>query len=126
MILANGGLGFSENLELRGGQAVNGGAIYLDKGANLVFPESALFEDNVASGNGAVIATSAEFAGEITGHRFYMTGNESQSDGGLFYLDGDEDNTMAVDLTNGTITNNVGGVIQLVAPKHQLVMQNMT
>lgn len=126
LILANGGLGFSENLELRGGQAVNGGAIYLDKGANLVFPESALFEDNVASGNGAVIATSAEFAGEITGHRFYMTGNESQSDGGLFYLDGDEDNTMAVDLTNGTITNNVGGVIQLVAPKHQLVMQNMT
>ena len=126
LILANGGLGFSENLELRGGQAVNGGAIYLDKGANLVFPESALFKDNVASGNGAVIATSAEFAGEITGHRFYMTGNESQSDGGLFYLDGDEDNTMAVDLTNGTITNNVGGVIQLVAPKHQLVMQNMT
>ena len=126
LILAHGGLGLSENVELRGGQAINGGAVYLENGSNLAFPESTLFEDNVASGNGAVIATSAEFDGEITGHRFYMAGNESQSDGGLFYLDGDEDKQIVFDLTNGTITNNSGGVIQLVAPKHQLVLQNMT
>jgi hypothetical protein len=126
LILARGGLGLAENVELRGGQAVNGGAVYLENGSNLDFPESTLFEDNVASGNGAVIATSAEFDGEITGHRFYMAGNESESDGGLFYLDGDEDQQILFDLTNGTITNNSGGVIQLVAPKHQLVLQNMT
>jgi hypothetical protein len=126
LILAHGGLGLSENVELRGGQAINGGAVYLENGSNLAFPESTLFEDNVASGNGAVIATSAEFDGQITGHRFYMAGNESQSDGGLFYLDGDEDKQIVFDLTNGTITNNSGGVIQLVAPKHQLVLQNMT
>ena len=126
LILARGGVGLSENMELRQGQAVNGGAIYLEKGGNLAFPESTWFEENVASGNGAVVATSDEFDGEISGQRFYVAGNESESDGGLFYLDGDEDKQIVFDLTNGTIVNNIGGVIQLVAPKHQLVLQNMT
>lgn len=126
LILARGGLGLSENMELRQGEAVNGGAIYLEKGSGLAFPESTWFEENVASGNGAVVATSDEFDGEISGHRFHVAGNESQSDGGLFYLDGGEDSQIGFDLTNGTIVNNIGGVIQLVAPKHQLVLQNMT
>jgi hypothetical protein len=126
LILARGGLGLSENMELRQGEAVNGGAVYLEKGSNLSFPESTWFEGNEASSNGAVVATSAEFDGEISGHRFYVAGNVSLSDGGMFYLNGDEDNQIVFDLANGTIVNNIGGVIQLVAPKHQLVLQNMT
>lgn len=126
LILARAGLGLTENVELRQGEAANGGAIYLEKGSSLSFPESTFFEENVVSGNGAVVATSAEFDGGVSGHRFYMAGNESQSDGGLFYLDGAEDGTIGIELINGTIVNNRGGVIQLVAPKHQLVLRNMT
>jgi hypothetical protein len=126
LILARGGLGLSGNVELRHGEAVNGGAIYLEKGSNLSFPESTLFEANMATGNGAVVATSGDFDGGISGHRFYMANNTSDSDGGMFYLDGGENSQIGFDLTNGTIVNNVGGVILLVAPKHQLVLQNMT
>ncbi|WP_290538696.1 Ig-like domain-containing protein [Alcanivorax sp.] len=126
LILARGDVGLSENVTLRQGEAVNGGAVYLQEGSSFSFPESTLFEDNRADGNGAVLATSPEFDGSISGHRFSITGNESQPDGGLFYLDGAEDKQIGFSLTNGTIFNNSGGVIQLVAPKHQLVLQNMT
>lgn len=126
LILAKGAVSFTENVTLRQGEAVNGGAIYLQEGSSLSFPESTLFEENVASDNGAVMASAPEFDGGISGHRFSMMGNESQSDGGLFYLDGAEGKQIGFSLTNGTIINNIGGVIQLVAPKHQLVLSNMT
>ena len=126
LIRAMGDVSLVEGVTLRQGTAVNGGAVFLGAGSSFSFLESTLFEDNIASGNGAVVATSGDFDGAISGYRFYLSGNESGSDGGMFYIDGAEGSLINLTLVNGTITNNLGGVIQLLAPKHFMALQNMT
>lgn len=126
LILAMGDVSLVEGVTLRQGLAVNGGAVFLGAGGSLNFLERTLFEDNTASGNGAVVATSADFDGAISGYRFYLSGNESESGGGMFYVDGADGSLINLTLVNGTITNNQGGVIQLLAPKHFMALQNMT
>ncbi len=126
LILAKGPVGLSENVVLRQGQAVKGGALYLEAGSDFSFPERALFEENIATETGAVVATSAAFDGAITGHRFLVSSNESQGNGALFHLEGPAETAITFEVINGSIVNNTGDVLRLLAPKHKLLLQNMT
>ncbi|MBL4570590.1 MAG: hypothetical protein JKY21_05485 [Alcanivorax sp.] len=123
LILARALVNVKTGMTFSGGVAVNGGAIYLHEGADLVL-DTGRFEDNVATGKGSVIATSDKFDGAIVGSAFYMAGNEAAD--GTIYLNGD-DATVSMLLSNGVMTNNIGeSVIRSEAPKHQNELRNMT
>lgn len=129
LILSSGTLALGERTSLSGGQAANGGAIYLDAGANLAFEQNTRFENNTASAKGAVIATSTMFDGGVLGYGFYMAGNSAGSgavDAAQVYLAGDPDSTVSLALRNGTITNNTGGVINVASTDHSTLLRNMT
>ena len=124
LILANGVVKLAGGVTLKDGMAENGGALYLDEGATLEFLSGGRFENNEATGNGSVIATSSLFDGVIRGASFYMAGNTATD--ATIYLDGAEDASVGLTLRNGLVTNNAGGVIKSVAPKHSNLLSNMT
>lgn len=151
LVRATGTLVIGENVTLSGGQAENGGAIYLSEGADLAFQNGGRFENNVATVAGAVIATSDTFDGTIIGSEFYMAGNQADggNDAGVIYLAGgvaavpavEADETavppveaepavpgirIGMELANGTITGNVGGGINIVSENYASVLVNMT
>lgn len=128
LVRAMGPLTIGDNVTLSGGQAVNGGAIYLSEGSVLDFQAGGRFENNTATGVGSVIATSDTFNGGIIGYGFYMAGNQAGGgiDAGAIYLDGAPDNPVGLELGNGTFTGNQGGVINVATHNYLSVMVNLT
>ncbi len=150
LIRAAGTVIVNSNTVLAGGTADQGGAVYMTEGSGIAFRNGGLFEDNVAQ-QGAVIATSDTFDGNIIGYDFYMANNEATggADAGVIYLDGGDPGAEAVpedtsvvppipavpavpavrigvELANGTITNNIGGAINVVSENYASVLVNMT
>lgn len=129
LIYASSTVTLNSRTTLRNGQADEGGAVYLDAGSSLLFNEGAQFLDNSAIVRGAAIATADTFTGVISGTRFYMEGNVAgmgAADAGVIYLDGPADELVGIELTNGTITANDGGVLNVAATNHLTVVRNMT
>ncbi len=78
---------------------------------------------------GAVIASSDTFKGSIIGYDFYMADNEAGSgaaDAGAIHINGDPDATVNLELANGMVVNNTGGVLNVVSTDHVAVLANMT
>ncbi|MGB2246544.1 MAG: choice-of-anchor Q domain-containing protein [Alcanivorax sediminis] len=150
LIRAAGTVIINRNVVLAGGAAGNGGALYMTEGSGTSFSNGGRFEDNVATGFGSVIATSDTFDGNIIGYDFYMANNTAGGgvDAGVIYMDGGVapqaavmDNSVnppvvvtpavagvgiGMELGNGTITGNTGGVINVVSENHTAVLVNMT
>ena len=129
LIYAMGPVIIAANVSMNQGMATNGGAMYLEEGSGLAFSAGGRFENNVASGVGAVIATSDTFNGSIIGYDFYMADNEAGTgavDAGVIHMDGDPDSTVTLELANGMVVNNIGGVLNVISTDHVAVLANMT
>ena len=129
LIYAMGPVIIAANVSMNQGMATNGGAMYLEEGSGLVFSAGGRFENNVATGVGAVIASSDTFKGSIIGYDFYMADNEAGSgaaDAGAIHINGDPDATVNLELANGMVVNNTGGVLNVVSTDHVAVLANMT
>ncbi|WP_323774168.1 choice-of-anchor Q domain-containing protein [Alcanivorax sp.] len=129
LIYAMGPVIIAANVSMNQGMATNGGAMYLEEGSGVAFSAGGRFENNVASGVGAVIATSDTFNGSIIGYDFYMADNEAGTgavDAGVIHMDGDPDSTVTLELANGMVVNNIGGVLNVISTDHVAVLANMT
>ena len=151
LIHAAGPVIINNNVVLAGGKATNGGALFMTEGSGIAFTSGGRFENNEATQFGSVIATSDTFSGNIVGYDFYMANNVANggSQAGAIYLDGGNpgdpgdpgDQTVdppipavpavpavqvGMELGNGTITGNTGGVINVVSDNHTAVLVNMT
>lgn len=136
LILNHGILNLQQGTLLSGGQAVDGGAVYL-----VVDPESGLaggarslsftnarFENNNASGDGGALATAATFVGPVNGSLFHFQGNSAGGDGGAIFLDGAASGH-SLQLTNGTFYNNQavdGSAIRLAGANRLSQFNNVT
>lgn len=129
LIYAMGPVIVAANVSMNQGVATNGGAMYLEEGSGVAFSAGGRFENNVATGVGSVIATSDTFNGSIIGYDFYMADNEAGTgavDAGVIHMNGDPDSTVALELANGMVVNNTGGVLNVVSTDHFAVLANMT
>ena len=151
LIHAAGPIILNSNVRLAGGEAENGGAVFMTKGSGMAFRTGGSFENNVASQEGAVIATSDTFDGNIIGADFYMAANEAGAgpDGAAIHLDGGNPGDpgdpgdpgadppvpavpavpavrIGMELANGTITGNTGGGINIVSENYASVLVNLT
>ena len=125
LILARGTVNIGDGSLLRGGEAENGGAIYVD-GTRSVSLTLARFENNVASANGGAIASANTFQGVIGGDRFHFIGNSAVGDGGAIHLDGSRP---VLGFSNGTFYNNSaadGAAVRIEAANRLSVLNNVT
>lgn len=125
LILARGTVNIGEKSLLSGGQADNGGAIYVDGTRNLSFTQ-ARFENNTASVNGGAIASAVTFQGTISGSRFHFVGNSASATGGAVHLDG---LVPALYVDNGTFYNNSaadGAAVRLASDDRESIFNNVT
>lgn len=129
LIYAMGPVIIASNVSMNQGMATNGGAMYLEEGSGVAFSAGGRFENNVATGVGSVIASSDTFNGSIIGYDFYMADNEAgvgAVDAGTIHLNGDPDATVTLELANGMVVNNTGGVLNVVSTDHVAILANMT
>ncbi|KGD66429.1 polymorphic outer membrane protein [Alcanivorax nanhaiticus] len=151
LIRAIGPVIVNSNVRLAGGEADNGGAVYMSEGSGMAFQTGGHFENNLAHQMGSVIATSDTFNGSIIGYDFYMANNQAGGgvDAGVIYLAGGDPGADAIpedtsvvppipavpavpavriglELGNGTITGNTGGVINVVSKNYTSALVNMT
>lgn len=128
LVIAMGPLIIGENVILSGGQAVNGGVLYLQEGSGVAFRNGGRFENNTATGVGSVIASDDTFDGSVIGYSFYMANNTASAaaDAAAIHLDGKPDGRIGLELANGTIVDNDGGVINVVTNRFNSVLANMT
>jgi CSLREA domain-containing protein len=130
LIYASGSVDLSGRTLLTGGQADNGGAIYIEGNRSLTF-SLAKFEDNVAAVNGGAIATSPDFSGTISGLQFHFIGNQAAAgDGGAIFFD-NQDLLLRPQmfLTNGTMYGNQaldGAAVRVNAIRRLMAFNNLT
>lgn len=127
LIYAEGSVQLRAGTVISGGEADNGGAIYL-AGRSGLSMEQVRFEDNAASmGNGGAIATASDYQGVISGSRIYFTANRAVGGkGGAIYVDG---TSPAVRLENVTFYDNEavdGAAIRFEAESRISDLSNLT
>ncbi|MDF1629597.1 MAG: choice-of-anchor Q domain-containing protein [Alcanivoracaceae bacterium] len=125
LMLVLGTVNINEGSLLTGGEAENGGAIYLDGNRTVSFSR-ARFENNHATANGGAIASASTFRGGISGSRFHFIGNSADGDGGAIYLDGQAPSIFA---DNGTFYDNSavdGSAIRIATDERSSGLNNVT
>ena len=135
LILSHGTLNLQQQTRLSGGNAVDGGAVYLVAdpdntlaGTLSLSFSNARFENNSASGNGGAIATAANFVGTVSGSLFHFRGNGAAIDGGAIFFAGGASGH-SLQLLNGTFYDNqalAGSAVRLADLNRLSVFNNVT